>query len=330
MGGQLDHNRESSSWRVSDKGARDRTMRHIFMLFLAFVSLSVFVIFQQSAIVNPNFLFLMFSSLFFLGVGTFLLMITFVKSSGVEKSLCLGIAIVFIVATLFVASSLAQVPRGGLIKNSLVTPENLTLTARRVQIPFSLEPLLIIVNYKGGSHSQVLYSADYPVAGVSITTYGEIEIRRNPYLGTETLDPINVTLHFWWRLRPYQQSWYSRWETVLFSKNQRWSMIQPYIALDWGSLDLANRTRLDGYDLEFIIDFYAYSTQLGPYLNFTVDMSDFRIGIRDFVVDSKFQNGLGITLSGIFIGINCYIPGKLLSELLSRKKRVHSSHGNFL
>lgn len=62
-----------------------------------------------------------------------------------------------------------------------------------------------------------------------------------------------------------------------------------------------------------------FHTPIEPDLDFIFDMSDYRIAISDYVVDSKFQNGLSIILSGIFIGILCYIPGNLLSNLLFKK-----------
>jgi len=264
----------------------------------------------------------MFFSFIFLGAGTFLTIITFAKSSEAEKYLCLGVVIVFIVATLFVANSLAQVPRGGLVKSTWVTPENITLTAHRVKTPYEWEGIPIKTNYQSESQRQVLHSSNYPVSSVSMESLweAEIEIRRNPYLGTETFDPVNVTLQLWWRLKPYQ-SWQSRiWTESL----RTLAVIDPYISLDWGSSKPANRTRLDRYDLEFMINFFAYAESGPQYLNFTIDMSDYRIGIDDYVVDSKFQNGLSITLSGIFIGINCCIPGKLLSELPFKKTRLQN------
>jgi hypothetical protein len=48
-------------------------------------------------------------------------------------------------------------------------------------------------------------------------------------------------------------------------------------------------------------------------------MSNFRIIVDDYIVDSELQNGLSIALTGVFIGIIMYIPGRFLYENRSKK-----------
>lgn len=264
------------------------------MLFIALVSLAVFVTFQQMAMDRKGFLIFMFSSFFFLAAGTFLIIITFVESYRAEKALCLGVAIVFIVTTLFVANSLAQVPRGGGYSGAVATPKSFTL-------------------HGDSGESQIIYSADYPVSSVraSVGSLDSIIIR------TQTPVTLNATVYFWLNLRPYEWSGYALIEPIAF-KNESMVEIYPHISKIWGTSQPANRTRLERYYLELKTRI-RFDTPIEPDLDFTFDTSDYVISISGFMVDSKFQNGLSIILSGIFIGILCYIPGNLLFNLLFRK-----------
>ncbi len=278
-------------------GALRFSVSHISMLFIALVMLGVFVTFQQMAIDRKDFLFLMFSSFFFLGAGTLLTIITFVESYEAEKYLCLGVAIVFIVATLFVANSLGQVPRGGAYRGAGVTPESFTLAD----------------TWSARVNSQIIYSADYPVAFIWVSGGSSdfITIRTNAPAS------LNATVYFWMKLGPYEQSGYALMEPIVF-KDESMVKIYPHIFKSWGTPTPANRTRLEGYYLELKTKIH-FETLNEPSLNLTFDMSDYGISIHDFVVDSSFQNGLSIILSGIFIGIICYIPGNFLSKLWFRK-----------
>lgn len=286
------------------------------MLTIALFLLSFFVGFQELAIDSPNFLDLMFFSFIFLGAGTFLTMITFAKSSEAEKFVCSGVAIVFIVATLFVANSLAQVPRGGLVKSTPVTPENFTLTITKKSDG----------TYVGFSHAQILYSADYPVGSIYVYSSDQRSIR----ISTQNAVRLDATLIFNLWLLPYDERAHTQWETITFGSGQwgeSYILVYPHeIAIKFEEVARyhpENRVRLEGYYVEFTTGMIAYNADpdLPSTLDFTFDMSHFPFGISDLVVDSKFENGLSITLSGILAGINCYIPGKLLSELLFRKRK---------
>jgi len=249
------------------------------------------------AIDRRDFLVFMFSSFFFLAAGTFLTIITFVESYRAGKLLCLGVAIVFIVTTLFVANSLAQVPRGGGNGGGWAMLESFTLPDTR------------------GAHvnSQIIYLADYPVSYVRASGGSPDSI----IVRTQTPATLDATVYFWLRLGPYEWSGYALMEPIEF-RNESMVEISPHIFKSWGTSHPANRTRLEGYYLELTTKIY-FDTPIEPDLNFTFDTSDYGISIHDFVVDSNFQNGLSIILSGIFIGILCYIPGNLLSNLWFRK-----------
>ncbi len=286
------------------------------MLFIALLLLGFFVAFQGLAIDKPNFLNLMFWSFICLGAGTFLTITTFAKSTEAEKYLCLGVVIVFIVATLFVANSLAQVPRGGAQESTDITLESFNLVANGSG------------NRLSARYSQILHSADYPVALVRIRTLylGEtIRISR-----TQSRDPVNVTLYFSLSLKPYQRNVAPFKHILTFNEGQRQAYLESPIWLEWGTTSPANRTRFEEYDLELWTLIRVEGRNLEP-MNFRLDMPEFRMQINEYVVDSKFQNGLSITLSGIFIGINCYIPISLVSKLWSRKlleKRMRETETN--
>jgi hypothetical protein len=270
------------------------SISHVFILFIALVSLAVFVAFQQIAIDRKGFLIFMFSSFFFLAAGTFLIIITFFESYRAEKALCLGVTIVFIVTTLFVANSLAQVPRGGGYSRVVATPKSFTLHGE-------------------SGESQIIYSADYSVSYLraSVGSLDSIIIR------TQTPVTLNATVYFWLMLRPYERYGYALVEPIAF-KNESMIEIHPNISKDWGTSHPTNRIRLEGYYLELKTRI-RFDKPIEPNVDFTFDTSDYMISIGSFIVDSKFQNGLSIILSGIFIGIMCYIPGNLLFNLLFKK-----------
>jgi len=292
---------------------------HILTLFISVLLLSFFVGFQELAIKSPIFVNLMFFSFIFLGAGTFLTIITFAKSSEAEKFVCSGVAIVFIVATLFVANSLAQVPRGGFVKGIDVIPESFTLT-------------LAIASdgtYEAWSQTQILHSADYPVGSIYVRSSDTRSIR----ISTQNAVRLDATLIFNLWLLPYDQHAHTSWETISLGHGQwgeSYIFVHPReIAIKFEDRGLYNpeyRVRLEGYSIKFRTIMIVYNVDLDfpAVLDFTFDMSNFPFRISYVMVDSKFQNGLGITLSGIFIGINCCIPGKLLSELPFKKTRLQN------
>jgi hypothetical protein len=281
---------------------------HVVMLTMALASIALFVFLQETAKDNRDFLLLMFSSFAFPAIGTLLTLKVFAKSSGVEKKLCLAVAAVFIVALGFVANSLVHVPRGGFYNRTEVTPSSFTLTAERSLSGGSYS----------GEYSQIIHTANYPESSIWVLDEG------SPFdvflIRSQAVVQMNATLYLFMELKPYEQS-----GSAIFSKSftinesQNGEYMQPHILILWGDVDPAHRTRLDGYDLELMIRVQCTGPDVGPAPNFTVDMSNFRIIVDDYIVDSELQNGLSIALTGVFIGIIMYIPGRFLYENRSKK-----------
>lgn len=280
---------------------------HITILAIAIASIGLFVYLQEMALDSSNFLFLMFSSFIFLALGTLLITKAFTKSSDVERKLCLVVAIVFIVALASVANSLMHVPRGGFYNRTEVTPNSFTLTVER--------------SWNGsysGEYSQIIHTADYPEAFIWISE--DWEPHNVILIRSQTTVRMNATIYVFMMLKPYEVAGHAIFfEPLAFNESKTTQYIQPNIQIKWGSADPAHRTRLNGYDLKLTTRLYGTGPDVESLLNFTVDMSNFRLSIDDYVVDSELQNGSSITLTGVFIGVILYIPGKFLHKFSLKK-----------
>lgn len=284
------------------------------LLLMAFASLTGFVAFQQSAINNHSFLFLTVSSFIFLVTGTSLTLRAFVGSFKAERLLSGGVAVLFIVATLFVANSLAQIPRGGMIKDFVVRPECFTITAEhQIGLP---------ERYYYGQYEQIIHSTDYPVA--SVKTMG---VGGTAFLNTEKSLRMNLPTHY--RLCivatddiEHEIPCDGKKELVKFMDEKR-VLIFPFMMVNWGTESTVGRPRLEGYYIRF--EMYIGGSFAGPdpppVLNFTVDMSRFSYQIREFLVTSQFLNNSSIFLSTVLVGVNSFIPGELLYEAYVNVKK---------
>lgn len=287
--------------RVSREGERFSKGTTRLLLVLALLSLVAFAWLQVASMNSLNFLFLMFSSFIFLGAGTFLTLRTFTKSP--EKRLCLAVAVTFLVITLLIAFSLAQFPRGGIWnRGTSVTSESFVLSIENRG------------GYYYGGHSQIIYSAKYPVAFiVARSSWLERRLTINVSNSVNLQGSIYMFLIF----KPYEGNAYAFFQKpIAFNESSSFWYHEVDVWLEWGNF----RTRYEGYELEFLLRLDLKRSENGPrYLNFTVDTTFFKIVVDDFMVDSSFQNGLCIILSGFFIGVNAYIPGKRLVEYFTKE-----------
>jgi DNA-binding HxlR family transcriptional regulator len=293
------------------RGGGERFSRGAARLFLAlaFLFLVAFTWLQIASMNDPNFLLLMFSSFVFLGAGTYLSLKTFSRSS--EKRLCFAVAVVFIVVTLFVATSLAQFPRGGIWRYGIsARPESFVLNVENSG------------GYYYGERSQIIYSAKYPVGFVAARTpWPEDRLLINVSNPVNLQGKVYVFLIF----KPYEmgsQAFFQ--EPIAFNENSSLAHYEISLDVEWGNSWLqwsnGSRTRFERYELEFQVRLDLRGPETAPrYLNFTVDTTFLRISIDDFMVDSSFQNGLCVTLSGIFVGINAYVPGAFLLQHYQKK-----------
>ena len=272
------------------------------LLILALLLLVAFVWLQLASVSNPNFLLLTFSSFIFLAGGTFLTLRVFANSS--EKRPCLTVAIFFLAVTLLVAFSLAQFPRGGVWNRGfLVTPENFTLSIDNRG------------GYYYGGHSQIIYSARYPVSRVAVRVHSMTD--RVIAIGVSSPVDLQGWTYIFLIFKPYEGNAYAFFQKpIAFNESSRFWHYEIDLWREWGNF----RTRFEGYELEFLLRLDLRGSEAGPAnLNFTVDTTFFKIFVDDFMVDSSFQNGSCITLAGIFIGLNAYIPGKYMIEYFPKK-----------
>lgn len=277
-------------------------------LSAALLLLAAFVWLQGTAINTSGFLLMTFCSFLFVGAGTFLTLRTFAKSLKNKRRSCVVVAIIFIVALLFIANSLAQVPRGGIRNHTHVSPENFVLTIENLGHG----------RYYGG-YSQIIYSTRQPVASVSASS-----IHLHNYLIITQENPVsqNGTALVFLIFKPYEVATHAIFqEAIAFNESLSSAALEVYIDLQWGTVDPGSRVRFEGYDLELILrlDLNGSETELS-YLNFTVNTNEFRISVAEFLVDSSFQNGLAITLSGILIAVNAYIPGRFTLPYLKKRE----------
>lgn len=277
------------------------------LLFLSLLLLVAFAWLQLASISTPNFLLLTFSSFIFLAVGTFLTFRAFVKSF--EKRLCMVVAIIFILVTLLAANSLAQFPRGGIWSRGIsAKPESFVLTIENRGTGFG---------YYYDGYSQVIYSARYPVSFVEVRT--DSFANRIITINVSSHANLQGVVYMFLIFKPYAENTYAFFQKpAVFNESSSSAYFEVDLWLEWGNF----QTRFEGYELEFLLRLDLRGPETAPhYLNFTVNTTFFQILVDDFIVDSSLQNGLGITLSGILIGINSYIPGKYLLEYSTKKLR---------
>lgn len=131
----------------------------------------------------------------------------------------------------------------------------------------------------------------------------------------------NGTILVFLIFRPYEVAAHAIFrEEIEFDENLSSAGLDVYIDLQWGTVDPGSRVRFEGYDLELMLrlDLNGPETELS-YPNFTVDTNEFRISVAEFLVDSSLQNGLAVTLSGILIAVNTYIPVRFTLPCLKKR-----------
>ena len=292
----------------------------ICIVFFAFIFVGIFVGVQELAKDHLSFLLLMFSSFVFLGVGTFLLFLAMTVKGHWALSI---IAIIFIVATLFVGNSIATVPRGGLRHSFDISPDNVEGILRDKQADPNVGKYLFDEVTESGAPGityQIVHRVWYSVA------YAKASYRLGKvYVHTQENVSLSGRLIIRLILQNHRSS--DRYINIYFNHTGYTSSVEPSISdlwVSWGRWD--NQYHAfpyddNGYKLYLYVSVSFNGTDYGPELNAQIDIpKDPGISITDVQAASRFENGLALVLCGVFIGVLCYIPGISLKRKLFSTK----------
>ena len=278
----------------------------------AVLSLAVFVWLQFASIDNgtgKDFLLLVFSSFFFLGIATILVLIVWGGPTIGQRALAVAVSTILIIGTIFVANSLTQNRRGGLNASTYVMVDDFVLNMDRVGDQ---------LNYRR-TYSKVIYEPNYASSRIMLSTsrWG----LQPSYLEITLLTPANVngTCYIWFALKPYEYNTYALLrEEVVFTENSTSQVFDVDVRPIWSGGD---RDKFEEYNIEFMLNVDLLGAETEPsVLNFTVT-SHIRVDIQEWIVISTFQNNLCFALCGGFIGTNILLPGTFTFHLLFRKRK---------
>ena len=284
---------------------------------LAVVSLAVFVWMQFASIQSRDFLLLVFSSFFFLGVATISALSIYRGSKITQKALGAAVSIILVIGTIFVTNSLTLNPRGGGDASTTFTMEDFDLNIQRHKVNDQWR-------YRG-LYSKVIHKPDYATSEIRLdTSIGG----HGSYLALNLLTPANVngTYYIYFALKPYESNYYPLlMEEAVFTENSTYQTFEVNVNPMWGGNFLSAETlpevRFEGYEIEFTFQLYLTGAETEPsVLNFTV-RSQLAVYIDEEITISTFQNNLSIALCGVFIGTNVLVPGTSIFHLISRRRK---------
>lgn len=277
----------------------------------AVLSFAVFVWLQFASIDNgdnKDFLFLVFSSFFFLGIATILALIVWHRPTIGQKALAVAVSTILIIGTIFVANSLAQNRRGRSNASTYVTVDGFVLNMYRVGDQ---------LDYRGGVYSKVIHEPNYASSDIELRTSRPPQ---TSYLEITLLTPANVngTCYIWFALKPYEYNTYALLkEEVVFKENSTSQVFDVDVYPMWSG---GYRGKFEEYNIEFMLQLDLLGAEMEPsVLNFTVT-SHIGVDIYESIVISTFQNNLCFALCGLFIGINGSVVGSF-AHLLFLERR---------
>ena len=261
-------------------------------------------------ILNRFFVQIMFAAFIPLAIGTFLLLFCRIEDAPRKlKYVLYVITILALISTLFVAHSLATVPRGGKQNSFWFSPKTFTGNITRYRDE----------EYVGESY-QTVFTQNYTAS--MVVTFGPWKLGKegNVDVRLQTSKPVNLsgTLYlylFLYRLtEDYRQGYplyltYPSEKPIDLEESSLWvgEIWSPEIR--WGSDDEHERMRLEGYKIGFLLFMRLRGDEIDDVIPFTADVTG-SFHIIDFRVDSSLQNGVAILLCGVFIGIYVQILGK--------------------
>ena len=280
---------------------------------LALMSFAVFVWLQFASIdtgTSKDFLLLVFSSFFFLGVATILTLMVWRGPTIGQKALAVAVSTMLIIGTIFVANSLTQNRRGCLNTSTYVTVDDFVLNMQGYK---SFDQ----VDYRR-QYSKIIHEPRYASSGIWLSTRTGMEVS---YLEITLLTPANVngTCYIWFAVKPYERNTYALLrEEVVFKENSTSQVLDVDVNPIWSG---GYRGKFEEYNIEFMLDLDLSGAETEPsVLNFTVT-SHIGVNILESIVLSTFQNNLCFALCGVFIGISIVVPCAFALHLLSRIRK---------
>ena len=273
-------------------------------------------------ILNRFFVEIMFAAFIPLAIGTFLLLFSRIEEAPrLLKYILYVITVLSLISTLFVANSLATVPRGGKQSSFYASPDTFAGNITRRSTG----------EYRGEAY-QTFFTQNYTTS--MVVTFGPTELGREGNVGVrfQTTKPVNLsgTLYlyiFLYRLtEDYRQGnslYFSFSEkSIDFEGSSLWTGKIWSPEIRWGSDNEHERMRLEGYKIGFLLSLKLIGADHGDVIPFTADLTG-SFDIIDFRVDSSLQSGVAILLCGVFAGIYIQILGKPVIKRvrLSRRRR---------
>lgn len=294
-------------------------------LILSPVFLALFWWLQMTSKYSGFFLWYFSLSFVFLALAVFLLVSVRVESTSRRAArLFYAVVLVAILLSVGVAYSIATVPPGGTRRSFRVEPKTV-----QVDLTYGWT-VSSKLGYRGG-WSETVYEAEYPVGAV-LLLYDVYGLR----IVTNRSVVANVTVWFYMTFEPNRVYYRAFERSVTGTALQNGTEVNVgfsdhFSAVFWGHDAPEWRARLDrGYSVSIGVGLEYECSDYGS-LKATIPFDQDVYG-DDVQVSSQLQDGIGILLSGVFLGVLISMPAKQLKPRAERRlapllKRVESALG---
>lgn len=307
-----------------------KVARYLLAIILTPILITIFVWLEEIAkgselhywggtILNRFFVEIMFAAFIPLALGTFLLLFSrFEEAPRLLRFILYAITILSLISTLFMANSLATVPRGG--KQSSFGFSTGTFAGNITRLSTG--------EYCGENY-QIVFTNDCPTSMVVASSSPTFELG----VRLQTTKPVNLngTLYLFMELHRFTEGlrlsralYYSLSQTSInLEGSSLWTGKIATTEIRWGSDNEHERMRLEGYKIVFRLRLGLSGVDQGKVISFTADVPG-SFYLIDFRVDSSLQNGVAILLCGIFAGIHVQILGKSVIKRIVRARSIRS------
>ena len=292
------------------KMEEDRNItRYAFTIILTPILLISFVLLEETAkgselhylgnlTLNRYFVQIMFAAFIPLAIGTFLLLFSRIEDAPRKLKYILYVITVFsLISTLFVAHSLATVPRGGTQSEFGFSTDTFAGNMTRLSTG----------EYWAETY-QTVFTKDYSTSMVVASSSPTFELN----VRLRTTKPVNLSgiLYLFMELHhltedptlPHAVYYSFSQESVNLEGSSLWTGKILTTEIRWGSDNEHERMRLEGYKIVFRLRLSLRGTDDDNVIPFIADVPA-SFYVIDFRVDSSLQNGMAILLCGVFIGI---------------------------